>query len=132
MKNNLKDKFKICSKCKKFFPKDSKYCTHCESHKIIAQMEKELKEKPPFGIKPFVIGHHYYKYGRSEPIIKYYPSVEYMFNTKTDSKIFNKVRLDKSLENHESIDLDKFKKCPKCKKYVPNDSKFCIHCGAEL
>ncbi len=135
MKENLGDKFKKCPKCKKYYPKSSKYCVHCERNKIVYQMEKDLKEKPPFGIQyksDFKAMRMSTKQGIKSnlrrPIYKTRPSLEFMFDQKINPKTHKKVHLDKDFKDNDYIDLEKVKKCSNCKRYISKNSEFCIYC----
>lgn len=105
--------------------------------KKVEELYKEVRKNPPLGIKP----HHYgYKYqynpltGMTDriPIIRYIPDEKDESVNKINPKTFEKVRLDESFKEDKHIDLNKFKKCPECRRYISIDAKFCPQCGADL
>ena len=93
----------------------------------IKKIEKEILKNPPLGIKATVMG-----YRDGVPIYFYFPPKEFILTREVNPKIFKDVHLGKSIKDDLYIDLNKFKKCSKCKRYISIDSRFCVHCGNKL
>ncbi len=92
----------------------------------IKKIEKEILKNPPLRIKTSI------GYIDGVPIYSYIPPKEFLLTREVNPKIFKDVHLDKSIKDDLYIDLNKFKKCSKCKRYISIDSRFCVHCGNKL